>query len=53
MAIANTTDVELTPDDVLERDDPVRYELVDGRLREREMSFFSSDFASQLTGLLY
>ena len=52
MAIATSTDVELTPDDVLALPDEVGYELVDGRLVELSMSSLSQYFAARLTRFL-
>ena len=42
----------LTPDDVLQMPDGKRYELVDGRLVEQEMSFKSQYAASELALIL-
>ena len=43
---------ELTADDVLQMSDDIQYELVDGRLVEKEMSFKSQYHAAQLARIL-
>ncbi len=53
MAVVTTKNVELTPDDVLNLPDEVSYELVNGRLKEREMGMLSQFFAAQIVSLLW
>jgi Uma2 family endonuclease len=52
MAVVTGQSAELTPDDVLELPDRDRYELVDGRLVELEMSFKSQHVATRLARFL-
>jgi Uma2 family endonuclease len=52
MAVVTAQDVELTPEDVLELPDRDRYELVDGRLVELDMSFKSQHVATRLARFL-
>src|SRR4051812_45978514 len=47
-----TTSARYTPDDLLRMPDGDRYELVDGNLVERKMSFWSSFVAGRLFRLL-
>jgi Uma2 family endonuclease len=52
MAVMTETNVELTPDDVLRLADGIRYELLDGRLVELEMSSRSQFVAARLVRFL-
>ena len=47
-----TTDLLLTPEDLLNLPDGVKYELVDGRLVERNMGLESSEIAGRIIVLL-
>ncbi len=51
--MSTTTEVLYTPDDLLVMPDGYRYELVDGRLVERNMGAWSVHVASRLMALLF